>query len=69
MITNQLPSKAILDLARKIEYEKTQNFSPSYKQPAMEYQMMALLVWLDEYTKPRQGDLNLPIIQLDDDRK
>ncbi len=68
MIQNQIPSKAILELARKIEYEKTQNFTPSYKQPHIDYQMMALLTWLDEYTKPRQSELFLPTIQQDDEK-
>lgn len=62
----QIPSKAIIDLARKIEYEKTRVFSPSYKKPSVEYQMEALLVWLDEYTKPHQSELFLPEIQLDE---
>lgn len=68
MITNQIPSKAIIDLARKIAYEKAQIFVPSYQQPAIEYQMAALLVWLDEYVKPRQSELFLPTIQQDDEK-
>lgn len=63
-----IPSKAILDLARKIEYEKTGRYTPSYQTPAIDYQMTALLVWLDEYSKARQSELFLPTIQQENEK-
>jgi len=62
----KIPSHEIIDLARRIQYEKTRIFLPSYKKPNIEYQMEALLVWIDEYAKPHQSELFLPEIQLDE---
>lgn len=66
MIQNEIPSKAILELARTIQFQKTGTYSASYQVPGIEYQMMALLTWLDEYTKPRQSELFVPTIQQDE---